>query len=299
MLPKRFQSVLLFALSFLAAGLLPLYYSIKYGPAAALTSFAGDAFYYLGIAQRSQHFHGFTFDRLYQTNGFHPLWEWLVAALAHTGVLSFANPLSLVLRVYRVDILLLALASAIFCTTVASLLSRPALALLVSAPGPLWVAVALATPGNGASWSAANGMESALTWFFFSLVLATLLLRAGRNTLALNLLLSVLLGCTVLTRLDEIFLAFSILLTLCLTARTEPRANRRIAALCLPFTSMLTAYLAYNRTAVGAFLPLSGTAKSWPGRGVQPASTRLAAAAGLSWRSAHHPSGWHRLFHLR
>ena len=42
-----------------------------------------DAFYYFGIAQRWSR-HGFsTFDAINPTNGYHPLWQWLLVASAH------------------------------------------------------------------------------------------------------------------------------------------------------------------------------------------------------------------------
>ncbi len=264
---------LLFFVSLLLAATLPVAYGVKYGAAAGLTAFQGDAFYYLGITQRSQHFAGFSFDGLWPTNGFHPLWEWLLAGLARVHVLNFEDTLQVVRRVYMLDALLLGLASGIFCVAASAAMSRRWLALLICSPGPLWLGVALATPNYGASWSSMNGMESAITFLCFAMSLAALRWWDERPSVGLALLVSVLLGLTVLARLDEIFLAASIVAWMFARVRNQKMTAWTVAtAAVLPLSGMLGTYLIYNYAAVGAMLPLSGAAK-----------------AGLSgWGNLHH-----------
>jgi len=259
----------IFCIAFLSTGFLPWLYAHRYGSVAALSSLAGDAFYYLDIAARSQHFRGFTFDGEYVTNGFHPLWQWFLSAAAHVGLLHFALPAQTVLRVYKLDLMLLSLAAALFCVGVTYLLGRPWLAILTVAPGPLWLVIALATPEYLSTWYYLNGMESALAWFFFSLtLLASVHVLRGHGGIW-PALISVLLAAMVLSRLDEIFLAVSLLsamlLASTLVSQRQIRSRSSIGLILqwfAPFTLILGSYLVYNRISVGVFLPLSGVAKA-------------------------------------
>lgn len=58
---------------------------------------ADDAFYYFEISRNAARGEGFTFDGMYPTNGFHPLWAWLLTPLFALSPDSFWLPIHLAL----------------------------------------------------------------------------------------------------------------------------------------------------------------------------------------------------------
>src|SRR4051812_7873907 len=69
---------------------LPMYFTyFKFRSGVAFNFLAGDVFYYLDIARNSQSVPFFTFDGVHATNGFHPLWQYLLSLLAHLPRFSF------------------------------------------------------------------------------------------------------------------------------------------------------------------------------------------------------------------
>src|SRR5688572_27496153 len=55
----------------------PVYAALRSGQRGLFAYVAGDSFLYLGIAQRSATGF-FTYDGVAPTNGFHPLWQWIL-----------------------------------------------------------------------------------------------------------------------------------------------------------------------------------------------------------------------------
>ena len=104
---------------------------------------------------------GFSFDGSLLTNGFHPLWEYMLAALSRAGTVDFSHRAAALLPVYYLDVLLLALGAAFFAVFATRALRRPLLALLVFAPGLVWVCTGVLAQGYLSTWSYVNGMESA------------------------------------------------------------------------------------------------------------------------------------------
>jgi hypothetical protein len=255
------------------ATLLPLAYYFKrfplYGP---LSLDAGDSFYYLTVARSSLHAPFFTFDGVHPTNGFHPAWQMLLWTAMQHGVLSATDTTSAVNRLAILNLLFLSVASALFALFVARQLRRPWIACVAVCPGFLWLVAGPAVPQCFANWSFCNGMETSLELFFFGLALLVLPWKATWTSPATverefhgdcgyRLILSGLLfGCTVLSRLDDVFYLLPLSL---LFLRTFGRRSRgaTTAAVALP-TIMLLAYLIYNRIVVGVYLPTSGTVKA-------------------------------------
>lgn len=255
---KPDRSRLVFVLSLIYVGLLPLLYALRYKTVAPIYSFAGDTFYYLDIARHSLHTHGFTFDGEFMTNGFHPLWEYTLIALARIHLLNFTDGPAPLLRVYFLDLLLLALGAAIFCASATRSLNRQLLALLIASPGLLWCITGLIDSRIGATWSYLNGMESALALFCFACALYVVGKAPHK---AVNLFLcSTFLGLGTLARLDDVFIALGIAAIILL--QTPAALRPQVAWSVLPFPALVAAYLAYNWFALGILLPISGGTKA-------------------------------------
>ncbi|MGI4831645.1 MAG: hypothetical protein ACRYFU_26210 [Janthinobacterium lividum] len=232
-------------------------FAFRFGAAAPLSLFQADAFYYLDITRSSAGRPGFTFDGVHQTNGFHPLWQWLLSFSRWLGLINFTDPSRAALEVFFLNTILLSLAAGLLTLFAARQLRSKPLALLVTAPGLIWFAATPITPGYLSTWSYANGMESALS--LSMMTFALLLWRDGDASTTRDLCFSFALGLAVLARLDDVFFLAAIVAWGLLFRRLSPR---RLIFLVAPAASLILAYLLYNRLHVGAFLPLSGVAKA-------------------------------------
>ena len=232
---------------------LPAIYALRYPSVAPAYLFVGDAFYYLDIARHAVAGQGFSFDGQFVTNGFHPLWEWVLVALGRMGVVRFGSPAASLLADFWVDALVLCAAAGLLAGFATRLLRRPTLALLVVAPGLLWFATGLINTQFLATWSYLNGMESALALMFFALALWV---SGAEMSGKRGLWFTSLLGLAILARLDDALVAVPMLLAM------PVRGMRRRVLASLPMLGMLLAYVVYNKVTVGAMLPLSGAAKA-------------------------------------
>lgn len=251
----------------LATGAPLVAFLVRFGIAAPLTLFAGDAFYYLDIARNSAGRAGFTFDGHHTTNGFHPLWQYTLSLLTWLHVLDFTHPASVLLRVFALCVLLLSLGAGLFTFFSTRLLHLRPLALLVAAPGLLWFSVAPIQNTMLSIWSFANGMESAASLAAFALALC--LFQAEEASGARDVAFSLALGLAILARLDDVFFLPAIGAWALIAARF-PLA--RVLRLMAPAALLIAVYCLYNRVTVGVFLPLSGAAKAG-----------LAVELNLSW----------------
>ncbi|MEO6923068.1 MAG: hypothetical protein ABI142_04530, partial [Bryocella sp.] len=249
---------LLFLLGFVYVAVPLLVYLWRYRLIAPVYLFSDDAFYYLDIARNSLGRTGFTFDGQHISNGFHPLWEWVLVGLGKLGWVHYSDLDGTLMRVFFVNTLLLGVAAGTFCAACARYFQPRLLALLTVAPGVFWLLFAAVTPAYFSTWYYANGMESALALLFFSLAL--LLYDDGQEGLLRLAAVGVCLGLAVLARLDDVFLALAIAGWIVLRAEKTERV-RKLFALS-PIALLLAAYLTYNRVSVGVFLPLSGAAKA-------------------------------------
>ncbi len=249
---------LLFLIASFYTGAPLLFYGLRYKIVAPLYLFANDAFYYLDIARNSVGMRGFSFDGTFQTNGFHPLWEYFLIALGRTGIANLSKLTSPVQATFYADVLTLALGAGLFCVVSARYFRRPLLALLTVTPGMFWLLTAAFSPAVFCTWSYANGMESALALMLFSAAL--LAVRMGGISATRTAFVSFLLGLMVLARLDDIFIAAALLAWIFPRIGSSSRV-KQLAALS-PAVVMITAYVFYNRITVGTFLPISGAMKS-------------------------------------
>ena len=72
-------SILSVSAAVFAATLLPmLLYLRRCGSFAETSIFQPDTFYYLTVAENSLHTPFYSFDGIHPTNGFHPVWEYML-----------------------------------------------------------------------------------------------------------------------------------------------------------------------------------------------------------------------------
>ena len=252
------KRVSVFVLVFLYVGLPLLFYALRYKLVAPLYLFAGDSFYYLDIARRSLGHSGFTFDGQFPTNGFHPLWEYVLLGLGKARIVDYSSNVQPLLPVYLVNALTLALGAATFCAAATRYLRRPLMAMLMAAPGLFWILTASVAASHFSTWSYANGMESALALLCFSLAFA--LCGEDEAGVGKTFAIAVMLGLAVLARLDDVFLAACVGGWLVLRSSPQGRL-RRVLALS-PIAVLVGWYVVYNRLHVGVFLPTSGAVKA-------------------------------------
>lgn len=227
---------------------------------------SADAFYYLTVAANFPAAGFFTFDQSLPTNGFHPLWQAVLAAAAlalqHTADLR----VSLIAAAFALSLL--------FATAGLLLAARRAIPRLGSCDFLLLLApMGLALLGAGwfeprhvALWSQVNGMESGLAIFFFG-ALVYFMLGEGELTAGRAAALGLVLGLLVLSRLDMIFFFPAIALTggleICSADRRKRAGLLRGYLLLLSVGSLLVlAYVAIDLAATGDLIPVSARFKS-------------------------------------
>jgi hypothetical protein len=213
--------------------------------------FTSDTFYYLSIAKNSS-FLRFSFDGTTITNGFHPLWGFLLGLIPNGLLVGGAFILSGILVVAGYN--LLAVAS--------WRLTKSALPGLFLVPGAYYLVyphMAMDAPA-GTPWSYMNGMETPLSIFLFGCLLFQLT-SEYRHYISLGLTLALM----VLARLDDVFLPFTIALCFLIAHRTANPNPRRLLSIVLPSVLALGAYMLFNSFTFGHPMPVSFLAKSGSG----------------------------------
>jgi len=242
--------------------------------------FAPDAFYYHTVARNIAERGAISFDGTYPTNGFHPLWQ-AVLALLYRGTMAVgAGEVAYLNGAILLGVLLVG--AAVFVAGAAVLRSGRLLgarflllpvgayALLVL---PAWVlmtdvkGLSIASQGPhplfGTMWAYVNGMESGLVLLAFA-ALAWVFVGREAAPARSALLLGLLGAALTMARLDHILLAAAFPGWYLLRARRErtPEALRELllcgAGLALP----VLLYLLFNLWYAGALLPVSGALKS-------------------------------------
>jgi hypothetical protein len=224
--------------------------------------FAADTFFYLAVAKNSSWFPAFSFDGIYPTNGFHPLWQFLVKAL---GDLLSLDSKGLIYLAFMFSWACIAIAAPllVFCTN--SITRRPLLSLASIFPGFVYIVSGFANSFYGNIWSFINGMESPLSLFVFALLLTisikwNVFYAPIRNNLGKTILCSALLAIVTLSRLDDIFLVMSFLVVAFTVTPSKERAAKSLALIAVPVIAVVV-YMLFNKAYAGSFLPVSGIAK--------------------------------------
>ena len=266
-LPLRpFVAPLVFLATFAATVYPPLASYRGQGLAAAFKFFAWDTFYYLAVADHSVGKPFFTFDGEFATNGFHPLWQGVLrttfAALGLEG-----NQPAQIAFVFAMSAVLVAAGAAFVALTVLRRARQPALAVLSVVPGWYYLLFAAVDSHYGATWSFVNGMESGLTMLFGGALVYLLIgrevwrQRTTVNVAAVSLLATLL----TLSRLDDVFVFFPLLLAIALYPQDGERCVPHLLVAAVIPTLLIGAYLLYNLTTVGLLLPVSGMLKAQGG----------------------------------
>ncbi len=229
---------------------------------APIQFLAADAFYYLSIARHSVGKGFYTSDGLFPTNGFHPLWQWLLTNLFSLRGVVENQSLQLML-VFWVSIVLVAVGTALFALVLYKLTDNFALSLLAAVPGLYYLGFGLVAPDYNSSWSFVNGMETPLAILVFGvLCYATfnkrILLRAGYASTAL---VACLITLGIFSRLDDAFLLIAFAALVLYFSGSRREALTRLLILGASPGISLAAYMLHNYAYAGSFLPVSGLVK--------------------------------------
>jgi hypothetical protein len=234
----------------------PIYiYYRRFRLGAALFFFAGDTFYYLDVARNSMGLSFYSFDGVHPTNGFHPLWQYLLAYIVHFKAFSLSTTAG-VLHIFLLDLLITSVGYAVLSVFVSKTLRFLWLVPLAICPGLTWFIITVADTNYLSAWSYVNGMETGLSFLFFGAAL----LCFGTRVRSVRALYAgtFFLGLAVLSRLDDVFflMAFFVYAVFGL-----PYGKIKAALAFVPPLLMIAAYVTYNRISVGVFLPVSGAVK--------------------------------------
>lgn len=206
-----------------------------------------DSYFYLQVAYNFSRGNGLTFNQIYSTNGFHPLWE----AVCCFIFLVTGSDKSVASRLLLLVAAAQSFLGCLFIHKLISVSNRIA-AFVVSS---LLLVILL----NGM-----YGSEAHLN----SLILSLLLFWLARKPIDCSpfycLVLSFLAAGSILARLDNVFIVFSLLLhyairTLIPFRRTEAI---KLAATFLAVFTLLAPYLLFNYTSTAHLVPVSGAVKS-------------------------------------
>ena len=222
------------------------------GKEALATMFVDDAFYYFQVARNVASGRGFTFDGLHATNGFQPLWLFLLVAV-FKFVPGDVWPLRVVSLVEAG--LIAAAAAGIFRILRGRIRTGPALVAAISI---------VALPGSPSVFR--TGMESSLLLCLFVFVWERWLhlSEAGEPSRRACLGLGLLSGLAFLARIEAIVLVLAVLI---LGVRRWRADFKSLVALFTPPVLTLASYVAWSGLEFGTMLPISGMVKThWAGQ---------------------------------
>lgn len=212
-----------------------------------------DSFYAFKIARNVAAGEGVTFDGVVPTNGFQPLYVFLLVPVYWLAGSDLVTPIYVALVI-----------SAILTALTALLLFR--ILRRYVGDNVALVASAIWAFSPVVARQAANGLETALALFLFAWSVDFYLGRIrrrdgppGRDFVILGVLLSL----TVLARIDGIFLAFAMLLDYLLILRKRPDRRHEIRGVLASITAGLVIYspwIIYNLITMKTLMPESGAA---------------------------------------
>jgi hypothetical protein len=252
----------------LLAAIPPIYALLRLGPRGIFSYFGGDTFLYMTIAKRSS-LAWYSFDGETATNGFHPLWGFLMTALHNvTGsdsVQFLVAAFVLSVAVTSVGVALMSVA--IFRYTGSVFLS------FLTVPGIYHLALG-AGYQNWAIWAGSSGLESGVSIFSGGLLVYVMSREVCREGFTLRSMydpslrgiawkLGLVLPLVMLSRLDDVFVIPSFFLIFMLTPAVPFRERIRPAFnVVVASTLVLILYFAFNKAYAGTFMPISGSVKS-------------------------------------
>jgi hypothetical protein len=252
MTEEKSLSILTYA-AIAAAFLFLSVFFLTAGMERVLTVIPDDAAYYFKIARNASAGEGLTFDGMNRTNGFQPLWLYVLVPVfaVHRGTPEAMCRIVLVLQ-----LVFLAGAAVLLNFILTRYFSRRVVFVSLA----LFVFLVLVP--------AANGMESAILVFSLTALLAygSAAVAVWRRDVGREFIFGMLLGLVVLSRLDMVFVPIVVLafrFGSALMAREGRGARLSRAASSLAGAAVIVApYLIYNRASFGAMMPINGMLKS-------------------------------------
>jgi 4-amino-4-deoxy-L-arabinose transferase-like glycosyltransferase len=212
-----------------------------------------DSFYAFKIAQNIAEGRGITFDGVHPTNGFQPLYVFLIVPAFLVSGSDLVLPIHIALSMLALTTCL----TACLLYLIARRYVGPTASLIAAA---IWALSPVVTRQG------ANGLETAMATFMIALSFYYYVSRvrsAGTPSAGRLMLLGLVLGCTVLARIDALLFVLVVLLDYLLLLRKTGAALRRVAGAALVPLGVFVVYgpwLVFNLFTSGNALQDSGTA---------------------------------------
>ncbi|KPK95970.1 hypothetical protein AMJ80_02585 [bacterium SM23_31] len=212
-----------------------------------------DAYYFFKIAENVAHGKGLSFDGINKTNGFQPLWLYVLIPI----YLIYSGSPETMLRIILIfQVGLITGAALIIYRVHADFFSRKIS--LISGIGYIMVVFVPST----------NGMESALLILMLSLLFAYGWKGKvfSRHSPKRGLFFGIVLGLVMLARLDTVFLGAAISAFCVIQIAREPLKRRdhliRLILIITGASLIVSPYLLFNYLEFGSIMPISGALKS-------------------------------------
>ena len=238
---------------------------VIYGWQRAFSFYAADAFYYLTVARNYAETGVFTFDGIFSTNGFHPLWQVLLGILYKIGLVFSIPDLTILVLVLFLSLLLI-LGGLIFIGKALKLAkgSVPVWLLMISS-GTYALLLAPFEPRFGSLWSFTNAMETAPLIFFFGLLMWLWshadFMQTNKSAVTTGLTLSLI----ILSRLDHILLVIAFFGYMIIQMIVKGGGTKFLSHFLTAATVQATIvglYILANLMTTGMTLPISGSIKT-------------------------------------
>jgi len=211
-----------------------------------------DASYYLKIAENFNNGKGFSFDGLHQTNGFQPLWQFILIALTF---IYKSDPETTLRIVLILQVVLLFISGILIFRFLSEYFTYK----IIFVSGIIYILFVF--------FQSVNAMETALLVFMFSVLLyfsgktKILEIHDPKNEFIFGLLS----GLLILTRLDSVFFIIPAVILCIFRIFSDDGRMKKKLTLFLIFTGsafVLLTYLIYNYAEFGNIIPVSGYLKS-------------------------------------
>ncbi len=242
---------------------------------------AADAFYYLTVARNIAEHGSVSFDRQRPSNGFHPLWQFSLAAVYAAGSAVGLAPHHIVAITALLGLALLT--GALLLIALALMRNGGLSVLYLSLPlgaygainsimwwtlGPAGLAKQRGAEGTlplyGTIWSYANGMESAVLVLCFAAACYWYTKKPVLIQYRSAAIFGAMLALLIFSRLDHALFVAPTLAVLALLSLTSSSvvSRRHVGVIILCVAVPILLYMAVNQFYVGSAMPVSGKLKT-------------------------------------
>jgi hypothetical protein len=226
---------------------------------AGISFSAADSFYYFKVADNFAKFSTISFDGIHPTNGFHPLWQWILG-LSFCNIHSSGGQIAFT---FALSIILVTLAFVMISHFIFKITLNPIITLLSVFPGFSYFILSIIHRKYFIVWSYMNSMESVISLFMFGILLILILKYDFFVSSKKSKLIATSFVLTLITfsRLDDIFIFIPFFLNIFIQSENFKEFFKlSIIASLLPFV-LIGSYLFYNYSYCGMWFPVSGAAK--------------------------------------